>query len=292
MKNKIINFIKGHSLVGAWTLLYLIAQVIASMGIMVLKVFNDENYADLFLKTMKPIYSDGSSQILYTEEMLGAYSVMLSEIMLPILLVSNLIIVLFFVIKNYFSKEKALKKLKINNISKYIFIGILLNIVISLIISFLPKELLEQHSLFTSVALNGGFIMTLITTGIISPIAEEVIFRYGIQRSLYRVNPIYAIIYQSVIFGLLHGNIIQITYATVLGLIFGYIYYRSKNLLTPILLHIAINSSSVIISSTKINEFFGLLLLVIISFIMFIVSEKLLKKKKIVLLDTTENKKN
>lgn len=292
MKNKIINFIKGHSLVGAWTLLYLIVQVIASMGIMVLKVFNNENYADLFLETMEPIYGDGSSQILYTEEMLGAYSVMLSEIMLPILLVSNLIIVLFFVIKNYFSKEKALKKLKINNISKYIFIGILLNIVISLIISFLPKELLEQHSIFTSVALNGGFIMTLITTGIISPIAEEIIFRYGIQRSLYRVNPIYAIIYQSVIFGLLHGNIIQITYATVLGLIFGYIYYRSKNLLTSILLHIAINSSSVIISSTKINEFFGLLLLVIISFIMFIFSEKLLKKKKIVLLDTTENKKN
>lgn len=278
MKNKITSFIKGHSITTIWMLFYLLVQTVVSTGVMMFKLFKDSDYADLFLKVMEPIYEDGMPNIANSEEMINAYSSVLSEIILPILLISNLIIVLFFIIKNYIKKEKTLKKLKINDFAKYVFVGILLNLVISLIITLFPEELLKQHSMFTGVALNGSFLTTLIITGVISPIAEEVIFRYGIQRNLYRIHPIYAIIFQAITFGLLHGNPVQIIYATILGLIFGYIYYKTDNLLPAIILHVAINSSSVIISSTNINQFVGLIVLVVISFLFFILSNVFSRK--------------
>ena len=47
-------------------------------------------------------------------------------------------------------------------------------------------------------------------------------------------------------FGIAHMNPIQSTYAFLLGLILGYLYYKTGNLLNSILLHITINSTSVL----------------------------------------------
>ena len=47
-------------------------------------------------------------------------------------------------------------------------------------------------------------------------------------------------------FGIAHMNPIQSTYAFILGLILGYIYYKTGNLLNSILLHLTINSTSVL----------------------------------------------
>ncbi|MDP0880704.1 CPBP family intramembrane glutamic endopeptidase, partial [Klebsiella variicola] len=49
-----------------------------------------------------------------------------------------------------------------------------------------------------------------------------------------------------ILFGVSHGNLVQGTYAFVLGVIFGIVYLYTNNLWITILLHMGINSSSVL----------------------------------------------
>lgn len=75
-----------------------------------------------------------------------------------------------------------------------------------------------------------------------APILEEIIFRGIILKGLLtRYGPKYAIIFSSIIFGLIHGKPMQIWGALLIGLIFGWIYYKTKSIGTTILLHSFVN---------------------------------------------------
>lgn len=58
---------------------------------------------------------------------------------------------------------------------------------------------------------------------LVGPIAEEFVFRGAVLRSLEKYGKVFAITISSVLFGILHANIIQILYGTAVGLILGYI---------------------------------------------------------------------
>ena len=74
---------------------------------------------------------------------------------------------------------------------------------------------------------------------IMAPIFEEIVFRGIIQKGLLNkgMNPISAIVIASVVFGLVHGNPWQFVGAVLLGCVLGFVYYKTKSLLLPILLH-------------------------------------------------------
>lgn len=85
-----------------------------------------------------------------------------------------------------------------------------------------------------------------------APIVEEMMFRGAIQGYLMRrcYNPWTGIIIAAIIFGAIHMNPQQIVYATLLGIIFGWIYYRTRSLLPVIVGHVLNNS--VAVASMKI----------------------------------------
>ena len=74
---------------------------------------------------------------------------------------------------------------------------------------------------------------------IMAPIFEEIVFRGIIQKGLINkgMNPATAIIMSSVVFGLVHANPWQFVGAVLLGSVLGFVYYKTKSLLLPILLH-------------------------------------------------------
>ena len=74
---------------------------------------------------------------------------------------------------------------------------------------------------------------------IMAPIFEEIVFRGIIQKGLINkgMNPATAIIISSVVFGLVHANPWQFVGAVLLGSVLGFVYYKTKSLLLPILLH-------------------------------------------------------
>ncbi|MFC3161322.1 hypothetical protein SAMN05443633_101401 [Chryseobacterium arachidis] len=82
-------------------------------------------------------------------------------------------------------------------------------------------------------------VVMIITAVIMAPIFEEIIFRGIIQKGLINngVEPWKAIVFASVVFGLVHGNPWQFVGAVLLGCVLGLVYYKTKSLLLPMLLH-------------------------------------------------------
>jgi len=84
--------------------------------------------------------------------------------------------------------------------------------------------------------------LLLIAGGFIGPVCEEIIFRGVILKGfLHTYNPRKAIIYSALIFGVIHFIPLQVISAFFAGLVLGYIYYKTKSLWLPIIIHVINN---------------------------------------------------
>lgn len=87
---------------------------------------------------------------------------------------------------------------------------------------------------------------------LLAPLLEEVLFRGAIQGALMRFfgRPWPAIILSALLFGIIHMNPVQVVYAALLGIVLGWIYYRTGSLLSVIVGHILNNSLAVVTTLT------------------------------------------
>jgi membrane protease YdiL (CAAX protease family) len=86
-----------------------------------------------------------------------------------------------------------------------------------------------------------------LTLGVSAPLLEEIIFRGFLFPSLTKYcSRNLSLCLSAFLFALVHMNINDILPLTTLGLILGLVYDRSRNLLTPILLHCFWNTGSFI----------------------------------------------
>lgn len=84
---------------------------------------------------------------------------------------------------------------------------------------------------------------------ILAPIFEEIIFRNVLLNSLlnkYSVKK--SIIISACLFGLIHGNLFQIVFSTIMGLFLGIVYAKNKNIAYTIVLHFCSNTFVFIIN--------------------------------------------
>ena len=96
----------------------------------------------------------------------------------------------------------------------------------------------EGNAMIGGGSLHGVFLSAVIA----APIVEEVIFRGVVLGSFRKIFPAWAsILISAVIFGVYHMNPVAIVYATVMGIIAGIVYEKKRNLLFPIILHMANN---------------------------------------------------
>lgn len=100
----------------------------------------------------------------------------------------------------------------------------------------LLQTVLEEQD---SVAL----LVFFLTAAVAAPLFEETLFRGFLLPSLTRYLPTWgAIGLSSFIFAAAHLSLSEVVPLTVLGIILGFIYTRTRNLLAPMLLHSAWNS--------------------------------------------------
>lgn len=100
-----------------------------------------------------------------------------------------------------------------------------------------------------------GTVIGFLAIVIVGPIMEELLFRGWIMRVfLERTTPSKAIIYSALIFGLIHMNPVQIVYAALIGLILGWLYYKTGSLIPSIIMHIVANAASFVISTIYTEE--------------------------------------
>ncbi len=95
-------------------------------------------------------------------------------------------------------------------------------------------------------------IISGLTTGVFIPIAEEILFRGALLKSFSRYGTGFAVVASSLLFGLMHGNMFQTPFATIGGLVMAYVAVRSGSILPSILIHMSINSYSVISDILKV----------------------------------------
>ncbi len=84
----------------------------------------------------------------------------------------------------------------------------------------------------------------LLSIALLAPILEEMLFRGAIEGRMLRMfrNPWTAIVVSSLIFGVVHMNPAQIPFAFLLGMMFGWLYYRTGSMLPGIVGHVLNNS--------------------------------------------------
>lgn len=80
-----------------------------------------------------------------------------------------------------------------------------------------------------------------LTTVIIAPVMEELMFRKYLVDRLVPYGQKTAVVMSGLAFALFHGNFYQFFYAAVLGMIFAYIYSSTGKLRYTIILHMIIN---------------------------------------------------
>ena len=96
--------------------------------------------------------------------------------------------------------------------------------------------------------------LILIVAVIIGPIVEELIFRKLLMDKLGMYGDRIAIIVSAVAFGIFHGNLYQLFYATMLGALLAYIYHKTSNIWYPIVMHMLINFFGSILPLTIIDK--------------------------------------
>ena len=98
-------------------------------------------------------------------------------------------------------------------------------------------------------------VFGIISITIMAPLVEELLFRGAIQGYMLRkgMKPLHAILIASAIFGIVHMNPIQIPFAFAIGMIFGWLYYRTGSVIPGIVGHFINNSIACIqiAASTK-----------------------------------------
>lgn len=117
----------------------------------------------------------------------------------------------------------------------------LLYAAVSFVLALLPEAWMEEYA-EAAVSLNQKGVLMAISTVLIAPIVEEIIFRGLILSRLNRVIPGWlAALLSALLFGVCHGQIVWMAYAFVLGVIFGFFALRAKSVWPSLCSHILFN---------------------------------------------------
>lgn len=102
----------------------------------------------------------------------------------------------------------------------------------------------------------GKFAFELLGSGLLIPIAEELLYRgvvYKRLRLLVGVTP--AIVLSAVIFGVMHFNLVQFLYAGILGLLLAFLVERTDFVHMAVLAHMAANVAAIVRQETGFLSF-------------------------------------
>lgn len=259
-RENVKQFAKANMSASGWLILYIVLQSVVMMTVMVYSIYHDEEFAYQFLLVFEPIVAMDDWFEKQKKTMEGLSYIMTNKMSI-IMFTSSLLTIMITVLIVWRKRERIFSLPKMQEVLRYVLIGLLLNLFLTLVINRIPGSYSVSHELVEKLAMSGGLVLDMLATGILVPITEELIFRFGILRGLKKYRLTYAIVYQALIFGVLHGNIVQGLYAFALGLYFGYLAVKHDSITYGLMIHITINLSSVLVSYSGMREATGLFFL-------------------------------
>ena len=137
--------------------------------------------------------------------------------------------------------------------AQYCLIGMLIWS-LSVYCAMLLGDLFEDHGIEIYTDFSGYATSPLATavdfvySVVIAPITEELLFRGVMLRTLSKANQRFAIFASAAFFGLVHGNIPQFVLTFTLGIFLAHITMKHGSIIPAIIVHMFVNSLSMIIS--------------------------------------------
>ena len=117
-----------------------------------------------------------------------------------------------------------------------------------------PQDQLENFSQASSVLYAYPLWQAILANMLLVPILEEVVFRGLLFSRLQKVMPnIVVALITSVVFGLVHGQIVWMLFAFVVGLVLSFVRIKTGSILPTILMHVLINTYATLVSYNIIN---------------------------------------
>lgn len=122
------------------------------------------------------------------------------------------------------------------------------NVVASYVMTFLnafgiPAPAMPQLLVDTSLSL----ALNLLTLAVLPALLEEMVFRGYVLQTLRPYGDRTALLVSTLLFSLMHGNVLQIPFAFVVGLVLGYAVIQTNNIWLAVCIHFANNAMSVLL---------------------------------------------
>ena len=101
-------------------------------------------------------------------------------------------------------------------------------------------------------------LLLVFFVGVLAPVCEEVVFRGAIFGGMKKEGNVFkAILASGLLFGLLHMNINQASYAFVIGVLLGFLVEATGSIFSSILFHVLVNATNevmMVISDSFVSE--------------------------------------
>ena len=141
------------------------------------------------------------------------------------------------------------------------FIVFILNIAVSTFFSYILSLFGYQISSSTSgsavIPTWGNFFLSLLTVAILPAICEEFTHRGLLLFGFKKLGFKKAVCLSALMFGLIHLNVGQFFYATIIGLILAVVTLYSRNILPAIIIHFMNNGINVYLEFAEARGIFG-----------------------------------
>lgn len=181
------------------------------------------------------------------------------ELALPInqsLLLSQFLILFPAIVYLLVTKTNPFRLIRFNKIDlPTIGMVILLTFLTMPLITFLNvlSMLFSQNAVMalTQEMSGNSFLVNLILMAIIPAISEEFVFRGVLFHTYRKTSVLYGIVVSGVIFGLMHMNFNQFSYAFILGILFALIIEATGSIFATMLAHFIINGNSVVMMASS-----------------------------------------
>ncbi|MDD4295605.1 MAG: CPBP family intramembrane metalloprotease [Ruminiclostridium sp.] len=251
MKENIKKFFKVFIYLIVFSSLYLIMQTVVTFPY---------TFFYMFFKAGAKTLSGDPNALLSVNPQEAIQSILMPVLLSSIIMTFGIAWLIHALFRKNFFERLYFNKTNVSLAVISFVAGLSLQIPINDIISFVEKagimpDAMQKYSeMMESIMSGQSFFLEILLTGILVPIIEEIMYRGLVFDQLRKNLPLsLALIIQALIFGVIHLNMVQGTYAFMIGLLLGIALIRSRSIILPIAIHMGTNLSGVLLSKFQ-NE--------------------------------------
>lgn len=222
-------------------------SVVSRIGIAMLVLFGGINLYRLVMSEILPLFLSGASAVTATvvEELVSAL-LYAAAFLVPVFV--------FYGISHGKAAEPFEATLRLPRGTVLYLMASLAIISAAAYINSYVLDIFESITIFGNdsaptgeVTPRAGYeiVLAFITTAVVPAFVEEALFRGMVLKNLLPYGRTTAVLASALLFGIMHQSAAQFFYATVAGLVIGYIYVHTSSIWCCVLIHFCNNAFSV-----------------------------------------------